>query len=47
MGSCLVMISTIGQKDAVQVMFVENDQVIETLATDGANDALHIGVLPG
>ncbi len=46
MRSRLVVISKIRRKHAAQVTLVEYDDVVETLATDRANDALHIGVLP-
>ena len=46
MRSRLMVISKIRRKHATQVTLVENDHVVETLATDRANDALDVGVLP-
>ena len=46
MRSRLVVISKIRRKHAAQMALVENDDVVETLSTDRANDALYIGVLP-
>src|SRR6266446_2209370 len=46
MRSASVIVLEIGRQDAAQVGFIENDDVIETLAADRADDALDIGVLP-
>src|SRR6266436_4746753 len=46
MRSGAVIVLKISRQDAAQVGFVENDDVIETLAADRADDALDIGVLP-
>src|SRR5713101_463584 len=46
MRSGAVIVLEIGRQDAAQVGFIENDDVIETLAADRADDALDIGVLP-
>src|SRR5258708_364460 len=46
MRSGAAIVLEIGRQDAAQVGFVENDDVIETLAADRADDALDIGVLP-
>lgn len=40
------MILKIRRQHTAQVTLIEDDHVIETFAADGANDALHIGVLP-
>ena len=45
MGSGTVMILKIARQDVPQVTLVEDDDVIQTFATDRANDALDEGVL--
>ena len=42
----LVMILKIGRQHTAQVTLIEDDDVIEAFATDRADDALDIGVLP-
>ena len=42
-----VMIFKITRQDMAQVTLVENDYVIQAFAADRADEALHIGVLPG
>ena len=47
MRSALVMILKITRQDIAQVTFVKDDDVIQAFAADRADQALHIGVLPG
>ena len=42
-----VVVVEVGRQDAAQMASVENDDVIETLAADRADEALDIGVLSG
>ena len=42
-----MIVLNIGRQGAAQVTLIENDNVIETLALDRANDPLDISVLPG
>lgn len=46
MCSALVVVFKVCQQYAAQVTLIEDDDVIETFATDRANDAFDIGVLP-
>jgi hypothetical protein len=46
MRSRLVVILKVRRQHAAQVTLPENDDVIETLAADRANDPLSVGVLP-
>ena len=41
-----VVIVKVGRQHALQVTLIEDDDVIETLAANRANDALDVGVLP-
>ncbi len=47
MGSRRVVVGKIGTEEAFQVAVVQDDDVIETLAPDRADQALDIGILPG
>jgi len=47
MRSGLVVILKIARQDVAQVALVEDDDVVETFASNGADDALDIGILPG
>jgi hypothetical protein len=47
MRAASVMILKVCQQHTAQVTLVEDDDVIETVAPDRADDALDIGVLPG
>src|SRR5262245_58110153 len=44
--SRLVVIPKVRRQDAAQVTLIEDDDVIETLAADRADDAFDVGVLP-
>jgi hypothetical protein len=44
--SRLVVILNVGRQYAAQVTLIEDDDVIETLAADRADDAFDVGVLP-
>ena len=46
MRSHLVVIVKVRRQHAPQVTLIEDDDVIETLAADRANDALDVSVLP-
>ena len=46
MRSGVMIVVEIGRQDAAQVGFIEDDDVIETLAADRTDEALDIGVLP-
>ena len=47
MGSRSVVIRRVAAKHSWKVAFVEYDNVVEALPTNGADQALAIGVLPG
>src|SRR5260221_14007806 len=42
-----VVVVDVGAKNPTQVIFVENDQVVETLSPEGADPALGERILPG
>ena len=46
MGSRRVVVGHIRAKDPFEVTLIEDDDMIETLAADGANQTLHVGRLP-
>ena len=46
MRPAVVVIPKICQQYTAQVTLIENDDVIETFATDRADDALDVGILP-
>ena len=46
MRAASVVILKVRRQHAAQVMLIEDDDVIETFAADGADDAFDIGVLP-
>ena len=46
MRSGLVIIAKIRRQHAAQVTLIEDDDVIETLTTDRADDALDVRILP-
>ncbi len=46
MGSRLVVIEQVATQDARQSGFIHDDHVIETLALNGADETLHVRVLP-
>ena len=47
MRAASMVVFKVRRQDTAQVTLVEDDDVIETFATDRANDAFDIGVLPG
>ena len=42
-----LVVRDIGAEQSSQVLFVEDDDVVETLASDRPDDPFDIGVLPG
>ncbi len=42
-----VVVGEIRAQDATEMDFVDHDHVIETLATQGTDHALDVGILPG
>lgn len=42
-----VVIASVRRQHAAQMTFIEDDEVIETVAANRADDALDVGVLPG
>ena len=46
MGSRPVVVSQVRAEDAPQVLFVENDHVVETLPPDGVDDAFRVSISP-
>ena len=44
--SNVIVVGGIGVQRAAQVRLVEDDQMIETLAADGSDQSLDVGVLP-
>ena len=47
MSSCAVIVREVGSQQAAQVAFAENQNVIQTLAPDRADEALGERILPG
>ena len=47
MNSPRVVVAEVLPQDATEVIFAEHDDVIEAFASNGADETLHIGVLPG
>ena len=47
MRSRRVVIGKIGSKQSLEVTLVQDDEVIEAVAADGADQAFDIGILPG
>ena len=45
-GAGVLVLRRVLGEDALQAGLVERDDVVETLASDGANDALRVPVLP-
>src|SRR6266446_8419227 len=41
-----VIISHVGAQQALQMLLVEHDDIVETLATNTADDPLAVGILP-
>jgi hypothetical protein len=47
MGPGLVVVADVFAEDLAEVIFAEDDQVVQTLPADRTDDALRVGVLPG
>ena len=47
MGSCRVVIGEVGAQEPFEMAVIVNNNVIETLPPNRANQALDIGFLPG
>ncbi len=47
MGSCRVVVSEVGAQEPFEMAVIVNDNVIETLAPDRADQPLDVGILPG
>ena len=47
MGSCRMVIGEIGSEEPFEMGVVVDDDVIDALAADGADQAFDVGVLPG
>ena len=47
MGPCSVVIVLVRGEDATQMALVEDDEVVQTLAPERADDSLDIRILPG
>jgi hypothetical protein len=47
MGSCSVVVVDVRRKYPAQMALVENDDMVQTLAPDRADDSFDIRILPG
>jgi hypothetical protein len=46
-GSRVLVVREVRSKHAPEMSLIEDDDVVQTLATDGSDDAFNVGILPG
>jgi hypothetical protein len=47
MGAGFVVVAKVLRQDPVQVILVQHDHVVQAFPTDGADQPLDVGILPG
>src|SRR5262249_9218660 len=47
MGAHGVVVAHVAPQESTQMPFIEDDHVVEAIATDGADEPFHEGILPG